>query len=65
MLEVQKRNGDIVPFDKEKIIDAVNRAMIEVDKILYETDTSKDIATEIEEMAKRSKTTISVETTQD
>ena len=38
MLEVQKRNGDIVPFDKEKIIDAVNRAMIEVDKILYETD---------------------------
>ena len=36
MLEVQKRNGDIVPFDKEKIIDAVNRAMIEVDKILYE-----------------------------
>ena len=56
MLEVQKRNGDIVPFDKEKIIDAVNRAMIEVDKILYETDTSEDIATEIEEMAKRSKT---------
>ena len=49
MLEVQKRNGDIVPFDKEKIIDAVNRAMIEVDKILYETDTSEDIATEIEE----------------
>lgn len=65
MLEVQKRNGDIVPFDKEKIIDAVNRAMIEVDKILYETDTSEDIATEIEEMAKRSKTTISVETIQD
>lgn len=65
MLEVQKRNGDIVPFDKEKIIDAVNRAMIEVDKILYETDTSEDIASEIEEMAKRSKTTISVETIQD
>ncbi len=65
MLEVQKRNGDIVPFDKEKIIDAVNRAMIEVDKILYETDTSEDIASEIEEMAKRSKTIISVETIQD
>ena len=25
MLEVQKRNGDIVPFDKEKIIDALTK----------------------------------------
>lgn len=65
MLEVQKRDGTIVLFDKTKIINAINSAMIEVDKILYETDTSEDIATEIEEMAARSSIAISVETIQD
>lgn len=65
MLEVQKRDGTIVPFDKKKIINAINSAMIEVDKILYETDTSEDIASEIEEMAERSSIAISVETIQD
>ena len=31
MLEIQKRNGELVPFDKQKIINAINSAFIEVD----------------------------------
>ena len=45
---VIKRDGTQVPFDKEKIINAINKAFIEVDGILYETDTAEDIAAEIE-----------------
>ena len=48
MVLVQKRNGTKVPFDKQKIIDAINKAFIEIDGQLYETDTAKDIADEIE-----------------
>ena len=44
---VIKRDGSKVPFDKQKIINAINSAFIEVDKILYESDTAKDIADEI------------------
>ena len=47
-MKVKKRNGDIVPFNKQKIIDAINKAFIEVDGQLYETDTAEDIALEIE-----------------
>lgn len=42
-----KRNKDIVSFDKQKIVNAINKALIEVDGELYETDTSEDIANEI------------------
>lgn len=45
---VVKRNGTKVPFDKKKIVDAINKALIEVDGMLYETDTAEDIANEIE-----------------
>lgn len=45
---IQKRDGSFVPFDKEKIIHAVNSAFIEVDGQLYEDDTAKDIANDIE-----------------
>ena len=45
---VLKRNGQKVEFDKEKIINAINAAFIEVDGKLYETDTAEDIADEIE-----------------
>ena len=45
---VIKRDGTKVPFDKNKIIDAVNKAFLEVDGQLYETDTAEDIATDIE-----------------
>ena len=48
MLYVEKRNGDIVPFDKQKIINAINAAFVEVDGELYETDTATDIADDIE-----------------
>lgn len=65
MLQVQKRNGDIVPFDREKIINAINSAMIDVDEVLYETDTSEDIAKEIEDIAQRSNVIITVEKIQD
>ena len=47
MLQIKKRNGDLVPFDATKIINAVNNAMIDVDGILYETDTAEDIAEDI------------------
>lgn len=45
---VIKRNGDRVPFDKQKIINAINKAFIEVDGQLYETDTAQAIADEVE-----------------
>lgn len=49
-MNVIKRNGTVVPFDKNKIITAINKALIEVDGQLYETDTAKDIADDIEEV---------------
>nr|DAJ96971.1 MAG TPA: ribonucleoside-diphosphate reductase subunit beta [Caudoviricetes sp.] len=45
---IQKRNGSIVEFDKNKIINAINKAFIDIDGALYETDTAKDIANDIE-----------------
>ena len=47
-MNVIKRNGDIVPFDQTKIIHAINSAFIDVDGQLYESDTAKDIAHDIE-----------------
>ena len=44
MIIIEKRNGDQVPFDKQKIINAVNSAFLEVDGKLYEDDTAKEIA---------------------
>ena len=38
----------MVPFSKGKIIAAINKALIEVDGQLYETDTAEDIANDIE-----------------
>lgn len=43
-----KRDGTIVLFDKNKIINAINKAFIEVDGQLYENDTATDIANDIE-----------------
>jgi transcriptional regulator NrdR family protein len=48
MLYIVKRDGTEVPFDKDKIIKAINGAFIEVDGQLYEDDTAKDIAKDIE-----------------
>lgn len=65
MLKIMKRDGSVVPFDRNKIINAVNAAMIEVDGILYETDTAEDIASDIEKMIEVSPNTVSVEIIQD
>lgn len=41
---VIKRDGTRVLFDPNKIIKAINKAMISVDGALYETDTAEEIA---------------------
>lgn len=41
---VIKRDGTRVPFDPDKIIKAINKAMVSVDGALYETDTAEEIA---------------------
>ena len=61
MLQIRKRNGILVPFDKQRIIDAINKAFIEVDGQLYEDDTAKDIADEIKYKVKTSNDIVSVE----
>ena len=65
---VIKRDGTVVPFDKNKIIHAINKALIEVDGCLYETETAEEIATSIEahvEGAKLIGEPLSVEDIQD
>ena len=41
---VIKRDGTRVLFDPNKIVKAINKAMISVDGALYETDTAEEIA---------------------
>ena len=53
MINIIKRDGSLDIFNEEKIINAINKAMIEVDRQLYEDDTSKDIAQEIAEKVKK------------
>ena len=50
---IVKRDGTQVQFDRDKIISAINKAFIEVDGKLYETDTAYDIAVEIEYTARQ------------
>lgn len=50
-LEIVKRDGSRVPFDKEKIVQAILRAFIEVDGVIYEEDTARDIAEDIYKIA--------------
>lgn len=47
-MRVIKRNSEIVNFNKDKIIQAISKAFVEVDGQLYETDTPEAIAKEIE-----------------
>ena len=49
MVLVTKRDGTVVPFDKQKIINAINGAFLEADGTLYEEDTARDIADDIED----------------
>ena len=45
---IRKRNGDLVAFDKEKIVHAIGAAFLEVDGDNRETSIPEDIATVIE-----------------
>ena len=65
MLYVIKRDGHKVEFDSNKIINAINAAFLEVDGILYETDTAEDIATEIGNMVAKNENGVPVEIIQD
>ena len=67
-MQVKKRDGTLVAFDKEKIVNAINKAFIEVDGMLYENDTANDIADEIYklgEISEKAATELSVEHIQD
>ena len=59
-MSVIKRDGDIVSFDANKIISAINKAFIEVDGKLYENDTATDIALEIGKKVLRYTTYIAI-----
>lgn len=61
ILYIRKRNGIVVPFDKQRIVNAINKAFIEVDGKLYETDTANDIADEIKYSIKTTDGIVSVE----
>ena len=47
-MNIIKRDGPIVPFDRKKVVNAVNRALFEVDGCLYETETAEEIADAVE-----------------
>ena len=51
-MTIIKRNGNIVDFDRDKIVKAINKAFVEVDGKLYETDTANSIADEIALLSK-------------
>ena len=58
---VTKRDGTRVLFNADKIVNAINRAMISVDGSLYETETAEEIA----DMIGRTNKDMSVEQIQD
>ena len=64
-MQIIKRDGALVEFDKTRIVNAINAAFLEVDGRLYETDTAEDIATDIEKILKRFKEPATVEAIQD
>ena len=60
-----KRDGSTVSFDANKIINAINKAFVEVDGKVYENDTATDIAQEIGRKVDASPTATTVEQIQD
>ena len=60
-----KRDGSTVSFDANKIINAINKAFVEVDGKVYENDTATDIAQEIGRKVDASPTATNVEQIQD
>lgn len=65
MIYIVKRDGSLALFNKDKIVVAINKAFIEVDQTLYETDTANDIANEIFNLAKDRSEPMTVEQVQD
>ena len=43
-----KRDGSQASFNKNKIVEAILKAFLEVDGQIYETDTAIDIANDME-----------------
>ena len=64
-MQVYKRNGEVENFDKNKIITAINKAFVEVDGILYETETAEDIADAIERFVGLNNYPVPIEKIQD
>lgn len=60
-MNIIKRTGEKVPFDSFKIINAINKAFLDVDGELYENDTAQDIATEIKKKIENCSQEVSVE----
>ena len=60
-----KRTGSAAEFDRSKIESAINKAFLEVDGTIYETDTAADIAKEIEDKITFSQEIVTVEKIQD
>ena len=60
-----KRDGSAVSFDANKIVNAINKAFIEVDSRIYENDTATDIALEIGNKVNNSQVAVTVEQVQD
>lgn len=65
MIQVIKRDGTRVPFDKQKIINAINAAFIDVDGELKDKYTAIDIADNIETLLKLTTPVALVEDLQD
>ena len=65
MIQVIKRDGTRVPFDKQKIINAINAAFIDVDGELKDKYTATDIADNIETLLKLTTPVALVEDLQD
>ncbi len=56
MLTIKKRNGIVVPFDKLRIVNAINKAFMEVDG--QPNAIANDIADEIEQVARKLEDTV-------
>lgn len=61
MEQIKKRNGVIVPFDKQRIINAINKAFLEVDGKVSDAEIANKIAEEIYSIIKANKDILSVE----
>ena len=64
MMYVKKRDGTQVPFDANKIEEAIKKAFLEVDNVIYDEFIAKDIANTIKDIVKSVKI-ITIEEIQD